>query len=93
MLVCLRISPLLQAGLTLDDVDVYEINEAFASQATYCVQKLGLDENKVRVGGHTGALLLLGCCQVHDFCLCAGLKPCNAIACTPLCQPNVAVCV
>lgn len=37
----------LQAGLTLDDIDVYEINEAFASQATYCVQKLGLDESKV----------------------------------------------
>lgn len=37
----------LQAGLTLDDIDVYEINEAFASQATYCVQKLGLDASKV----------------------------------------------
>lgn len=37
----------LQAGLSLDDIDVYEINEAFASQATYCVQKLGLDESKV----------------------------------------------
>lgn len=41
----------LQAGLTLDDIDVYEINEAFASQATYCVQKLGLDESKVRQRG------------------------------------------
>lgn len=45
-----------QAGLTLDDIDVYEINEAFASQATYCVQKLGLDESKVNPNG--GAIAL-----------------------------------
>ena len=51
-----------QAGLTLDDIDVYEINEAFASQATYCVAKLGLDESKVNPNG--GAIALghpLGC--------------------------------
>jgi acetyl-CoA acyltransferase 1 len=51
-----------QAGLTLDDIDVYEINEAFASQATYCVQKLGLDASKVNPNG--GAIALghpLGC--------------------------------
>lgn len=51
-----------QAGLTLDDIDVYEINEAFASQATYCVAKLGLDEAKVNPNG--GAIALghpLGC--------------------------------
>lgn len=45
---CLLPRLLLQAGLTLDDIDVYEINEAFASQATYSVQKLGLDQSKVR---------------------------------------------
>lgn len=51
-----------QAGLTLEDIDVYEINEAFASQATYCVAKLGLDESKVNPNG--GAIALghpLGC--------------------------------
>lgn len=36
-----------RAGLTLDDIDVYEINEAFASQALYCVRDLGLDPEKV----------------------------------------------
>jgi acetyl-CoA acyltransferase 1 len=36
------------AGLTLDDIDVYEINEAFASQALYCVRELGLPKEKVR---------------------------------------------
>jgi acetyl-CoA acyltransferase 1 len=52
----------LQAGLTLDDVDVYEINEAFASQAKYSIAKLGLDEHKVNPLG--GAIALghpLGC--------------------------------
>jgi acetyl-CoA acyltransferase 1 len=35
-----------QAGLTLDDIDVYEINEAFASQALYCVRELRLPPEK-----------------------------------------------
>ncbi|WIA37193.1 hypothetical protein OEZ86_014146 [Tetradesmus obliquus] len=45
-----------KAGLSLEDVDVYEINEAFASQATYCVDKLGLDPAKVNPNG--GAIAL-----------------------------------
>lgn len=51
-----------QAGLTVQDVDVFEINEAFASQATYCVQKLGIPADKVNPLG--GAIALghpLGC--------------------------------
>jgi len=50
------------AGLELDDIDLFEINEAFASQALYCVRELGLDESKVNVNG--GAIALghpLGC--------------------------------
>lgn len=50
------------AGLTLDDIDVYEINEAFASQATYSVNKLGIDMEKVNPNG--GAIAMghpLGC--------------------------------
>lgn len=31
-----------KAGLTVDDIDIFEINEAFASQALYCVEKLKL---------------------------------------------------
>ncbi|KAI0719999.1 3-ketoacyl-CoA thiolase [Cerioporus squamosus] len=49
-------------GLTKEDVDVFEINEAFASMYVYCVNKLGLDINKVNV--HGGAIALghpLGC--------------------------------
>jgi acetyl-CoA acyltransferase 1 len=50
------------AGLTLDDIDVFEINEAFASQAKYSVDVLGIDEDKVNPNG--GAIAIghpLGC--------------------------------
>jgi acetyl-CoA acyltransferase 1 len=45
-----------QAGITKDDVDLFEINEAFASMYVYCVRKLDLDINKVNVNG--GAIAL-----------------------------------
>ncbi|XP_075068285.1 3-ketoacyl-CoA thiolase, peroxisomal [Mixophyes fleayi] len=51
-----------KAGLTIHDIDVYEINEAFASQAVYCVEKLGIPVEKVNPNG--GAIALghpLGC--------------------------------
>ena len=38
------------------DVDLFELNEAFASLATYCATKLGLDVEKVNVNG--GAIAL-----------------------------------
>jgi acetyl-CoA acyltransferase len=44
------------AGLTLDDIDVFEINEAFASQAMYCIRELGIDMDKVNPNG--GAIAL-----------------------------------
>ena len=40
-----------KANLTIDDIDVFEINEAFASQATYCINKLGISRDKVNVCG------------------------------------------
>ncbi|KAJ3187736.1 3-ketoacyl-CoA thiolase, peroxisomal [Gaertneriomyces sp. JEL0708] len=40
-----------QVGLTKDEVDIYEINEAFASQAVYCVDKLGIPLEKVNPKG------------------------------------------
>jgi acetyl-CoA acyltransferase len=51
-----------KAGLRASDIDLFEINEAFASQALYCVRTLGLDPEKVNVSG--GAIALghpLGC--------------------------------
>ncbi|RLC30416.1 MAG: acetyl-CoA C-acyltransferase, partial [Deltaproteobacteria bacterium] len=45
------------AGLTKDDIDIWEVNEAFASQAIYCVDKvLGLPKDRVNVNG--GAIAL-----------------------------------
>jgi len=43
-------------NLTKDDIDIFEINEAFASMAVYCVQNLGLDHAKVNPRG--GAIAL-----------------------------------
>jgi acetyl-CoA acyltransferase len=51
-----------RAGLSKDDIDIYEINEAFASQALYCIRELGIDMAKVNPNG--GAIALghpLGC--------------------------------
>jgi len=55
-------SALEKAGLTIKDIDVYEINEAFASQAYYSIVKLGIPLEKVNPLG--GAIALghpLGC--------------------------------
>ncbi|MDR0267426.1 acetyl-CoA C-acetyltransferase [Paenibacillus sp.] len=50
------------AGITQEDVKLFEINEAFASQCVHIIRELGLDEEKVNVNG--GAIALghpLGC--------------------------------
>ncbi|QFT62149.1 acetyl-CoA C-acyltransferase [Roseivivax sp. THAF30] len=38
-------------GLSVDDIDLWELNEAFASQALYCRDKLGIDNDKMNVDG------------------------------------------
>ncbi|MEK7378460.1 MAG: thiolase family protein [Candidatus Binatota bacterium] len=51
-----------RAGLTIDQIDLVEINEAFASQSLACIKELGLDAKRVNVNG--GAIALghpLGC--------------------------------
>ena len=40
-----------KAGLTIDDMDLVEINEAFAAQCIACARELGIDENKLNVNG------------------------------------------
>ncbi|QNA86609.1 acetyl-CoA C-acyltransferase [Sphingomonas sp. So64.6b] len=40
-----------RAGLKLDDIGLFEINEAFASQAVYCQRKLGIDPDRLNVDG------------------------------------------
>lgn len=57
---------LLRAGLKAEQLDLIELNEAFASQSIACVRDLGLDINKVNVNG--GAIALghpLGCSGVR----------------------------
>jgi acetyl-CoA C-acetyltransferase len=49
-------SALAKAGLTVGDIDVIELNEAFASQALACIRLLGLDQAKVNPNG--GAIAL-----------------------------------
>ncbi|KAI4143898.1 MAG: hypothetical protein L6R39_004391 [Caloplaca ligustica] len=51
-----------KAGISKEEVDLWEINEAFASQCVWCVKELGLDESKVNPNG--GAIAFghpLGC--------------------------------
>lgn len=57
---------LLRAGLTINDIDLVELNEAFASQSIACINELKLDAEKVNVNG--GAIALghpLGCSGVR----------------------------
>ncbi|WP_290789423.1 acetyl-CoA C-acyltransferase [Flavihumibacter sp. UBA7668] len=55
-----------RAGITEQQLDLIELNEAFASQSIACIRELGLDPNKVNVNG--GAIALghpLGCSGVR----------------------------
>jgi acetyl-CoA C-acetyltransferase len=45
-----------QTGMTMDDVDIVEINEAFAAQIVPCKEELGIDEEKLNPFG--GAIAL-----------------------------------
>jgi acetyl-CoA acyltransferase len=59
------------AAMDLKDVGLFEINEAFASQALYCIDELGIDKQNVNI--HGGAIALghpLGCTGAK---LCATL--------------------
>ncbi|MFP4389666.1 MAG: thiolase family protein [Desulfococcaceae bacterium] len=61
------------AGLDLSDIGVWEINEAFAAQALYCIRELGIDKYMDRVNVYGGAIALghpLGCTGAK---LCAQL--------------------
>ena len=53
---------LARTGLSLDQIDLIEMNEAFASQSLYCKRELGIPDEKLNVNG--GAIALghpLGC--------------------------------
>jgi acetyl-CoA acyltransferase len=53
---------LARTGLKIADIDLFELNEAFASQSVYCQRELGIPDDKINV--HGGAIALghpLGC--------------------------------
>jgi acetyl-CoA C-acetyltransferase len=55
-----------RAKMQVGDLDLVELNEAFASQSIACIRELGLDDNKVNVNG--GAIAIghpLGCSGVR----------------------------
>ncbi len=61
------------AGLDISDIGLWEINEAFAAQALYCIRELGIDKYMDRVNVYGGAIALghpLGCTGAK---LCAQL--------------------
>ena len=62
-----------KTSLTIDDIGLWEINEAFASQSLYCIRELGLDKYMDRININGGAIALghpLGCSGAK---LCATL--------------------
>jgi acetyl-CoA acyltransferase 1 len=66
-----RFQVLKKTGLEMSDIDFFEINEAFASQAIYCCEQLGLpwqesDPAKAKVNKWGGAIAIghpLGCSE------------------------------
>jgi acetyl-CoA acyltransferase len=53
---------LAKTGLSIGEIDVFELNEAFASQSVYCQRELGIPDDKINING--GAIALghpLGC--------------------------------
>ena len=47
-----------KAGLTLRDMDIIELNEAFAAQSIACIRALGLEDNDARINPNGGAIAL-----------------------------------
>lgn len=47
-----------RAGLTLDDMDIIELNEAFSAQALACIREFGLEDNDPRINPNGGAIAL-----------------------------------
>lgn len=49
---------LIKAGLLLDDMDIIELNEAFAAQVLACTRKMGLADNDPRINPNGGAIAI-----------------------------------
>jgi 3-oxoadipyl-CoA thiolase len=49
---------LAKAGLTIDDIDIIELNEAFASQALACIREWGLQDDDTRINPNGGSIAI-----------------------------------
>ena len=49
---------LAKAGLTLDDMDIIELNEAFSAQSLACIREMGLKDDDARINPNGGAIAL-----------------------------------
>ena len=49
---------LAKAGLTLNDIDIIELNEAFAAQSIACIRQLGMADNDPRINPNGGAIAI-----------------------------------
>ena len=49
---------LTKAGLTLDDIDIIELNEAFSAQSLACIREMGLKDDDARINPNGGAIAL-----------------------------------
>ena len=49
---------LAKAGLTLDDMDIIELNEAFSAQSLACIREMGLKDDDTRINPNGGAIAL-----------------------------------
>ena len=47
-----------KAGLTLDDMDIIELNEAFSAQSLACIREMGLKDDDARINPNGGAIAL-----------------------------------
>ena len=47
-----------KAGLKMDDMDIIELNEAFAAQSLACIRQWGLNDDDIRINPNGGAIAL-----------------------------------
>ncbi|CAD1810367.1 3-ketoacyl-CoA thiolase A, peroxisomal [Candida parapsilosis] len=75
-----------RTGLKVDDIDIFEINEAFAGQCLYSIQSVGIDEDKVNLNG--GAIALghpLGTTGARQYATILPLMKPGQIGVTSMC--------
>ena len=63
-----------KAGMTVDDIDLWNINETFAGQAVACSKYLGINVEKVNINGGGGWTWPSSCCSGTRLILTLALE-------------------